>query len=151
MVYSPILVVTQLHASIKTSEMYIKNGEFSLLKLFHNKNKMGGGPLLTQACQLPPEGGGCGRIRWRRGRKLTLVSSCLQVFGYKQISSSHINSPKVIDTGGCGQGFQPPFCLTPNPKISSLYQITSALTSPHCTEMHLFPRTHGEVQPPHHI
>lgn len=42
MVYSPILVVTQLHASIKTSEMYIKNGELSLLKLFHNKNKMGG-------------------------------------------------------------------------------------------------------------
>lgn len=52
-VYSPILVVTQLHASIKTSEMYIKNGEFSLLKLFHNKNKMGGTSIDTSVPTSP--------------------------------------------------------------------------------------------------
>lgn len=91
MVYSPILVVTQLHASIKTSEMYIKNGEFSLLKLFHNKNKMEGDLYWHKRANFPLKeegvegsgGGGAGNWHWchhaykssvtNKSRVLTLI------------------------------------------------------------------------------
>lgn len=61
--------------------MYTKNDEFTVFKLFHNKNKLRGKSLLTQAGQFLPKGwgvwNGTRQRRWRRTNISIIVTATL--------------------------------------------------------------------------